>query len=410
MKSFGKIVLVVVFCCLLAGIVFSAEPPVFIRGVRPLGMGGAFTALSSDQNAFFYNPAGLSRRTTSQITLLELPIGISRDAISFYQYYQDNKNALENFDQQTYDTQVRLTNEITDKVTKYRTHISLGLPNLNYLHCKEGFAWGIGVFDQFDARVKLNSGIILPTIDFSGYLDVLAGLPLAKKWATVPAIPYWKGKNLAVPGSVSLGTTIKYLKRAKIDERRKSILTFEEFDPILQWGQGYGLDLGMLYQPVKSWDIGLMISDFGGTKISYKEASNDTGTKAATTEVIAPQTNLGLAFSPRNLYYWPGRSLGLKEDRLVFVADLRDIFNADEKLLGENILAETFFKHLYFGGEFRWFLFDLRTGFNQGYPTFGAGLHLLFLHLDYAYYADELGRYTGQIPEWNHRITAALRF
>ena len=29
-------------------------------GARPLGMGGAFTAVSDDINAIYYNPAGLS--------------------------------------------------------------------------------------------------------------------------------------------------------------------------------------------------------------------------------------------------------------------------------------------------------------------------------------------------------------
>ena len=65
----------------------TGEPQAFIRGVRPLGMGGAFTAISDDQNAFFYNPAGLTQRTGSQITILELPVSISEDVLNFYNFY-----------------------------------------------------------------------------------------------------------------------------------------------------------------------------------------------------------------------------------------------------------------------------------------------------------------------------------
>ena len=46
-----------VFC------VLAAEDAVSIRGVRPLAMGDAFTGVSDDQNAFFYNPAGSVQRT-----------------------------------------------------------------------------------------------------------------------------------------------------------------------------------------------------------------------------------------------------------------------------------------------------------------------------------------------------------
>ncbi|HSH68317.1 MAG TPA: hypothetical protein VK997_00265, partial [Deferrisomatales bacterium] len=39
----------------------AAELPSYFEGVRPLGMGGAFTAVADDENALFYNPAGLDR-------------------------------------------------------------------------------------------------------------------------------------------------------------------------------------------------------------------------------------------------------------------------------------------------------------------------------------------------------------
>ncbi len=39
-------------------------------GARPMGMGGAFTGLSDDANAIFWNPAGLARLQNSQLTFM----------------------------------------------------------------------------------------------------------------------------------------------------------------------------------------------------------------------------------------------------------------------------------------------------------------------------------------------------
>ena len=39
----------------------AEEYNMIYRGARPMGMGGAFTGVSDDENALFYNPAGLNR-------------------------------------------------------------------------------------------------------------------------------------------------------------------------------------------------------------------------------------------------------------------------------------------------------------------------------------------------------------
>ncbi|HHM23673.1 MAG TPA: hypothetical protein ENJ23_01370, partial [Bacteroidetes bacterium] len=39
-------------------------------GARPMGMGGAFTALSDDAHAIFWNPAGLAGLSRSELTLM----------------------------------------------------------------------------------------------------------------------------------------------------------------------------------------------------------------------------------------------------------------------------------------------------------------------------------------------------
>jgi len=52
----------------------------------------------------------------------------------------------------------------------------------------------------------------------------------------------------------------------------------------------------------------------------------------------------------------------------------------------------------------------LRAGFHQGYPGFGLGLHPWLLHLDYAYFGEELGSYPGQRSSYNHLFSVGLSF
>jgi hypothetical protein len=50
----------------------------------------------------------------------------------------------------------------------------------------------------------------------------------------------------------------------------------------------------------------------------------------------------------------------------------------------------------------------LRTGLNQGYSSFGAGIQLPFARVDYAYYGSELGRLPGQSPSFHHRVQLSI--
>ena len=58
--------------------IFAKELPYLYKGARPLGMGGAFTALSDDANALFYNPAGLANIKETRVSPINLEIEGSR--------------------------------------------------------------------------------------------------------------------------------------------------------------------------------------------------------------------------------------------------------------------------------------------------------------------------------------------
>ncbi|MEI6093779.1 MAG: hypothetical protein WCQ47_08925, partial [bacterium] len=64
--------------------IFSHEYDYLYRGARPMGMGGAFTAVSDDYNAFFYNPAGLNRIKPGEgkITVLNPQVDVNSPAMN----------------------------------------------------------------------------------------------------------------------------------------------------------------------------------------------------------------------------------------------------------------------------------------------------------------------------------------
>jgi hypothetical protein len=291
---------------------FSAEQQAFIQGIRPLGMGGAFVALSDDQNALFYNPAGLTQRQGGQFTLFELPLNASADVFNFYDFYRNNEDDLQNFDSLSNERQISLLNDINNKVVAYRPSLTTGFPNTSYLGATRFLSWGLGLFNRADMGFQFNRSLLIPSISYWGNIDVIGALPLAHRFETVPY----------VPGKLSVGATLKYVNRARISELNKSVLEFDDFDPQLQWGNGYGMDIGTLYQYNDRWNFGLQITDLGGTPLKYTEVKSDkagTADMAAFTGVIPSQWNAGAAYIPSKIYYWPGKSINTL-DRLILAA------------------------------------------------------------------------------------------
>jgi len=378
------ILVVSVFCLipithyLLPSLQAVEEAPVFIRWARPLGMGGAFLAVTDDQNSFFYNPAGIMLRKDFLLTLVEMPIQISDDMKKFYDFYDANKTDLENFDTLSEEKQKDLMDKIIKNISKYRVRLTIGLPNVSLIP-KRGrdSNFGVGLFTVLDLRSKVNSGVLIPTIDLWGSVDGAAFLAYARRFEVLDR-------------NIYAGANLKIIARGKFDEKRKSILAFTEFEPKAQVGKGFGADLGLIAEVSRQWRAGLMIRDLLNTKIKYEEITSSGERKPGTTGEIPRAINVGATYKPLNL--------------VTFAVDINDITNG-------KLFKDEFFTKLHLGAEVGWRALKFRAGFNQGYPSIGIGIYTpLLLDIEYAYYSDELGRYAGQVPETNHMFSLALRF
>ena len=82
MKKCVGLIYILIF--LFSWNIFAKELPYIYKGARPLGMGGAFTALSDDANALFYNPAGLANIKENRVSLITLEIEGSKKSYNFH--------------------------------------------------------------------------------------------------------------------------------------------------------------------------------------------------------------------------------------------------------------------------------------------------------------------------------------
>ncbi|MFC2062199.1 conjugal transfer protein TraF [Elusimicrobiota bacterium] len=370
--------LLVIIAVIAAGSLFAKGEPVNIETIENLGMGGPGTTLWS-RYGVLYNPALLGLRTGFHLNLFDLPISISNDIFKFYSFYNDNKDDLEEFTDLPIDKQVELLDEISDKITKYTVRVKIGALNpsismgpIPAFGLPGDLIVGAGLYNQADVGAKMNAGILVPTVDIWAKVDVVLAFPVVYRPENLP---------FSLPGKANVGVSLKYIARSKLEEKRMSILEFQDYDidtENLEPGRGIGWDVGVLYEFSDKWNFSFVMKDFLSTRISY---SDDTS------EVIKTQTSLGAAYKMNKM--------------LSFAGEVRDIKFGD---LGTSKL----FTKLYLGGELSLIkIIKVRGGFYQGYPSFGFGLAGF---LNYANYARELSDYPGLKPERSHVISLSIGF
>ncbi len=385
----------------------SEERPPFVQFARPMAMGGAFTAVADDNNTFSYNPAGLVQRKGSEFTLLEILGGVSQDAIDALEFLRDNEDHLTDFDDYSAadpEGAANLINEIRTDISRLNSRVFAAADVASYLSGPGpwGIHFGFGLLGSANNTFILEARQIAPTISYYFTSDAILPISLAKRWEN----PFF------IPGKLGVGVTGKFLRRYEIISIRQSTAELDELTtPPLQKGKGFGGDIGLLYQPTDRINIGSMIQDAGGTKMSFEATEAEDGFPAQPERdiVIRPRTNLGLSIVPAKLLF-----LVPTNDRWTFSADIRDVFHPDEHVLFQNgfrkPFGENLYTHLHFGAEFRYWFLRFRGGINQGYPVGGLGIDIPFLKLDYAYFVREDGGFAGDVKEVNHALSLAIRF
>ncbi len=352
--SLTKYLLPVFLLALLAGPSFAKELPAFYGGVRPLGMGGAFTAIADDSNAIFYNPAGLNRLETWSFEL-PLVIETSKSNIDIFDEAQDV-----DFD------------STTETVAFIRKHLGeTGNARVSFV----------------PSFIKKNFGLALLAHSKATYRFDNPAFPEMSIDATGTGSAHLGMGHSFLADRLSVGATVKYIEASTLTQTYTAQqIADPNFDTIIEDdmldGSGFGFDLGAIYKlPFKiDSTVGLSIINFGGVDLG------DAGE-------IDQQVNIGAAV---NHSFEQTSWLNL-----VGAFDIVDLFQ-------EAGTDDDFYKRLRFGLEVQMPVLTLRTGIYQGYGTFGASLDLKFAKLEYANYAEEVGAFAGDSADRRHVVQLAF--
>lgn len=413
-------------CLILLGVLFVTARPTlaqndlqtnrsYVASPRVLGMGDAGVALASERTSFFYNPAHLGRAADFlSINIVGASGSISNAVVGQVKFFNDRlQPAIDTGIDNLSDSELRSLYEDTFAQGQKRASLDGQFLLPSVIIGLKGVGVGGGLFATtgLDYRIR-NAGLGLPQLDIVGRTDLMGVLTGGVDLETL----------IGVTG-LAVGVTGKYTRRF-ITIKNKPLDAFRaDEDLYVLEGRSLGFDIGALYDlamvplpgtltlGAAAYDV--RASDFNymyyGTPSDLPLFGEQTGTttnsvnaERAVQEVayandryaLAPSYRVGVAYSPPSIGF-----LG----SLDFAADYLGYRHPP--------IDQSFLAHVHLGTQLKLLgIFRVRGGLSQGYPTFGGGLNLGIIHVDYAYHGTEDGRIPGQIYNQKHTAQAVIGF
>lgn len=332
------------------------------RSAYFLGRGDTGIAVANDEEAIFYNPAGLA-----------LGSGIYKKTILASPQIE--------FSRATRDLVRKVTLENADEVEAVRGN--LGTPN--HLGV-QNFTGVLFRRAALGAIVSSNTDLLAYKSPRDGGLEAIRAATDESAGLTFTlAESFWSNH-------LNLGVTGKYLIRgrgyieASVAQADQIQEQFKDKQNFIGLGQGEGADLGLMYLGGTStpWSLGLTVNDIGDTNIRPEA-------RTALDLDLKQTVNAGLAIEP-----------GTKTSRLRLLLDYRDILGRVER---------NWRKQLHMGAELTVAnMLGISGGLNQGYPTAGVYCDLYLVRIDLGIYTEETGTKAGTRPDTRYlfRLKAGL--
>jgi hypothetical protein len=313
-------------------------------------MGGAFTAVSDDEDAPFYNPAGLALLKEGHAIVLNPLLEVSTGTLDIYSDYsdvdKDNDVAIADFLRKNVGEPIHSRFQLTPGYARKNLAI-YGLVNA-------------------DVNVRIRDRAN-PVADVVGVGDGGGQLSVAHAF---------------LDGIVCVGATGRVIHRWSIVDSYTSRDLMDDnfdFDNEAKTGTGFQGDAGILVKlPWKyTPDVALAVRDIGSPKIG---------------DAVPNEQDIRFGLSGRRKF-----SLGT----LIVSGEMRRIGYSEEDDS----------KKLYVGAEFAFpKILAVRCGLYQGYLSGGATVDFWLLKLAYATYGAETGAYAGQNEERRHAFQLELGF
>lgn len=335
---------------------YADEMPNDYRSGYYLGRGNTGVAIAEDEEAIFYNPAGiaLGKGVFKKIVLLSPLIEVSKDT----------RDVVREISLQD--------NDPTETLRKHRgAPQHLGVSNFTGVILRKA---AIGVYTQSSSTVLLfmdPKARGFETIDASSRSDVGLTFSLAYRLSN---------------GPFYVGSTFKYIKRLQAHFSANATDTSQASNvssnsKYAMSGVGTGADLGLMYQNDSRIQVafGLTVKDVGGTVFIPDEKTTLSKDERPLKSNVQ-QVNIGAAIIP-----------GTRMSRFKLLADYTDALNATKTDLS---------KHVHLGAELTVMnIIGMTGGINQGYPCFGLYFDANFIRVDLGVYGEEIGDYAGSRPD-----------
>jgi len=304
----------------------SLRIPGNVVGARPAALGGAFTALADDQNALFYNPAGLARLDSRFIALADINIatsfgtgGLSSLRNDFSKIADAAKDVGGNSDTASQIDNFSKIGEIVSSRT-----IAIGTKQQSYWVSPH---WGIASTLAIDAGLGVHAKILPELADLAllSDVDVRAGYAhsFLDKKLHIGVAPYYKLRAQGGQANFSLAEAVEIEKTVK---------------SIVGVGQGIGADLGLMVTPIEAMSptFGLAILNVGDTKLynAGKSLFSNVDVFAdadqqGTPDLIKQIVNVGFSLTPVDGIGFIKVSGELREINRPSAAELKPAFGVE---------------------------------------------------------------------------------
>jgi len=375
------------------------------RGVRAMGMGNAFNAVSDDADAFYYNPAGLTSIRKFRLDIQPVRV-IPTEA--FYNETKDINDLIDDIDRisassdpledpNLKDERIRLKNKVENLINEQvGADLAVPIRIMFPLHIKDyGVTIGAIAHEWVGAQIDIRKkgirwdNFVVDMLDDEIFYKIVEERIYGVSSAICIPIP-------ASPVKLSLGLTAKMIEKSQLTDEN-DLMNFgdilnsdtEEFknrffdtkDPLssMTSGSGFGVDGGVMTSVNDdAIKLGLSFRNILG-KIKYDNIEDET---------LKRLFNVSAAVNVAKI---PNPDIPMID--LILSGDYVGIGGDDPK---PRLGVELIWKPLS--------LISLsgRVGSNNGFLTLGAGVQLAFFDIDYAFYGDE-------ITNW-HAISLNLSF
>ena len=435
--------LVAIFFLASSALVWSQEnifneKPFLIKGLRPIGMGGAFVGIANDENAIYYNPAGLAEFKSFHLSLLlnanlgidGATVNIITDGIAAIPAFTGvTTGNLSESDQEALNTFLGSAQKVNSAFDFSDQVLTLAFENfgLNLLSIDAEIGFGVkegnlipndslDFDDKFFTTFKLDVGTAI-ALSFG---NDSFGIENTDIGMTVRA--FVRNKTSV---SAGLFNALGLVTGGDIESLLGDILPSEDN----RIGVGGALDVGGIY----FWDdfinedfgrvsTGVVFRNFPVAPIFWVVDTAELATQGLGASATGAATSTGastlspVTFIPPDLSvgaaWWVPFEIPFLFEDFVVAYDLTDIIwnypvrgEGDFPNLWDGLWMKT-----HIGTEFKTLfkLLSLRAGINQGYPALGTGLNLGVLSVDAAFSGFERGLFPGADPIFKFLFNVSL--